>query len=218
MFTIMISMGIRERKKRNAEKMRKNILCAAMDLFSQGGYENVSMRGIAKKIEYSPGAIYRYFENKEDIMRQLCYQGFEQMLSFQEKIDDISNPLERMIEGCRCYIAFATQNQDMYELMFSTGQLEKAAREKEDSVALKSFQKLTDHVRECMTAGIFKGKDAETLAVALWASIHGLSSLLINQQLGFVSEENLHQLIEECLFFFLRESGNTQKVPMKQGN
>ncbi len=65
--------------------MRQRILKAAMELFAKGGYENVSMRKIAKKIEYSPGTIYLYFKNKNDIMLQLCYQGFEATLSIAGK-------------------------------------------------------------------------------------------------------------------------------------
>ena len=69
--------------------MQNRILKAAMELFSKGGYKNVSMRRIAMKIEYSPGTIYRYFKNKDDIMLQLCYQGFEQLLAMQMELEEI---------------------------------------------------------------------------------------------------------------------------------
>ena len=80
-------MGIKERKKRDVRKMQKRVLDAAMELFAKGGYENVSMRHIARKIEYSPGTIYRYFRNKNDIMLQLCYQGFERFLAKQIELE-----------------------------------------------------------------------------------------------------------------------------------
>ena len=87
-------MGIKERKKRYAGKMRSRILKAAMQLYVKGGYENVTMRRIATKIEYSPGTIYLYFQNKKDIMLQLCYQGFERFLAQQDKLEEIADPLE----------------------------------------------------------------------------------------------------------------------------
>ena len=108
-------MGIRERKKRDARNMRKRILKVAMDLFARGGYENVSMRRIADKIEYSPGTIYRYFQNKDDIMLQLCYQGFEQLLSRQLELERISDPLERLSAAGQYYVAFALENPEAAE-------------------------------------------------------------------------------------------------------
>jgi AcrR family transcriptional regulator len=79
-------MGIKERKKRDAAKMRSRILEAAMQLYLKGGYQNVTMRRIAAKIEYSPGTIYLYFHSKKDIMLQLCYQGFERLLKHQDTL------------------------------------------------------------------------------------------------------------------------------------
>jgi AcrR family transcriptional regulator len=107
-------MGIKERKKRDAAKMRGRILDAAMQLYLKGGYENVTMRRIAAKIEYSPGTIYLYFQNKKDIMLQLCYQGFERLLEHQEKLKKISDPLERVSAGGRYYLAFALENPELY--------------------------------------------------------------------------------------------------------
>jgi AcrR family transcriptional regulator len=113
-------MGVKDRKKRDAGKMRSRILKAAMELYVKGGYENVTMRGIAAKIEYSPGTIYLYFQNKNDIMLQLCYQGFERLLAHQDKLEKIADPLERLSAGGRYYLAFALENPEFYELMFTT--------------------------------------------------------------------------------------------------
>ena len=103
-------MGIEERRKRDALKMQDHILKTAMGLFAKGGYENVTMRRIAAKIEYSPGTIYLYFKNKKDIMLQLCYQGFEQLLSGQDELEKIADPLERLQAAGRYYLAFAQEN------------------------------------------------------------------------------------------------------------
>ena len=92
-------MGIKDRKKRDAGKMRSRILKAAMELYVKGGYENVTMRGIAAKIEYSPGIICLYFQHKNDIVLQLCYQGFERLLAHQDKLEKIADPLERLSAG-----------------------------------------------------------------------------------------------------------------------
>src|SRR3954464_5707534 len=69
-------MGIKERQVRDREAVRRAILDAARDLFVSEGYQNVSIRKIAERIEYSPAAIYSYFPSKDDIFFALAEEGF----------------------------------------------------------------------------------------------------------------------------------------------
>src|SRR5262245_5285823 len=69
-------MGIKERQERDREAVRRAILDAARDLFVTEGYQNVSIRKIAERIEYSPAAIYGYFASKDDIFFALAEEGF----------------------------------------------------------------------------------------------------------------------------------------------
>src|SRR6266851_2627430 len=69
-------MGIKERHERDREAIRRAILDAARDLFVNEGYQNVSIRKIAERIEYSPAAIYGYFPSKDDIFFALAEEGF----------------------------------------------------------------------------------------------------------------------------------------------
>ena len=69
-------MGIKERQERDREAVRRAILDAARELFVTEGYQNVSIRKIAERIEYSPAAIYGYFSSKDDIFFALAEEGF----------------------------------------------------------------------------------------------------------------------------------------------
>ena len=69
-------MGIKERREREKAEIREKILDAARELFVSEGYEAVTMRKIADKIEYSPTAIYLHFKDKEAVMRELCDDDF----------------------------------------------------------------------------------------------------------------------------------------------
>lgn len=200
-------MSIKERKKRDAGKMRSRILKAAMQLYVKGGYENVTMRGIAAKIEYSPGTIYLYFQNKKDIMLQLCYQGFERFLAHQDKLEKIADPLERLSAGGRYYLAFALENPELYELMFATKEIFKESGPDEESVPLRAFRKFAENVKACLDAGIFSAGEVETTAIALWATLHGLASLLIKGRLRFLPEESLGKVVEQAYAFSLRKRG-----------
>jgi len=200
-------MGIKERKKRDAGKMRSRILKAAMELYVKGGYENVTMRRIAAKIEYSPGTIYLYFQNKKDIMLQLCYQGFERLLAQQDKLVKIADPLEKLSAGGRYYLAFALENPELYELMFATKEIFKESGPDEESVPLRAFRKFAENVKACLDAGIFSAGEVETTAIALWATLHGLASLLIKGRLRFLPEESLDKVVEQAYAFSLRKRG-----------
>ena len=200
-------MGIKDRKKRDAGKMRSRILKAAMQLYVKGGYENVTMRRIAAKIEYSPGTIYLYFQNKNDIMLQLCYQGFERFLAHQDKLEKIADPLERLSAGGRYYLAFALENPELYELMFATKEIFKESGPDEESVPLRAFRKFAENVKACLDAGLFSAGEVETTAIALWATLHGLASLLIKGRLRFLPEESLAKVVEQAFAFSLRKRG-----------
>ena len=65
-------MSIQARKEKEKEALRQKILAAARELFVDEGYENVSMRKVARKIEYSPTTIYLYFKNKAELLDSIC--------------------------------------------------------------------------------------------------------------------------------------------------
>src|SRR5215510_3902570 len=89
-------MGIKERQERDREAVRRSILDAARELFVSEGYQNVSIRKIAERIEYSPAAIYSYFPSKDDIFFALAEEGFRLLaqlgMSACERSED---PIER---------------------------------------------------------------------------------------------------------------------------
>src|SRR3954470_18451455 len=96
--TSRTSMGIKERQERDREAIRRGILDAARDLFVTEGYQNVSIRKIAERIEYSPAAIYGYFPSKDDIFFALAEQGFRLLHSPALEQPAGLSPLERVYQ------------------------------------------------------------------------------------------------------------------------
>jgi AcrR family transcriptional regulator len=64
-------MGIQERKKREKERRRQQIILAAKKIFSAKGFNKTTMEDIAKKAELSPGTLYLYFKNKDELFASL---------------------------------------------------------------------------------------------------------------------------------------------------
>ncbi len=64
-------MGIRERKEREKERRRQQIMVAAKKVFTDKGFSKATMDDIASEAELSPGTIYLYFKNKEELYASL---------------------------------------------------------------------------------------------------------------------------------------------------
>ncbi len=78
-------MSIQERKQREKEALRNKIIQAASELVSAEGHEHVSIRKIARAVEYSPRTIYLYFRDKEHLLQEVVEAGFERTLSIRSK-------------------------------------------------------------------------------------------------------------------------------------
>src|ERR1700746_2053215 len=100
-------MGVKERRARQKKYLRQEILDAASELFVKEGYENVSMRRIADKIEYSPTTIYLYFRDKADLLEQVCHETFSRLTNVLRAIlDRPGDPVQRLRSGLLAYIQF----------------------------------------------------------------------------------------------------------------
>lgn len=178
-------MGPKERRAREREEIRSVILDAAREMFATEGYDAVTMRRIAEKIEYSPTAIYFHFRDKDALIKELCMADFLALAQQFMKISQIKDPLERLRRAGLAYIDFGMQNPNHYRLMFMTphppiefdGEDEaRKGNPEEDAYAF---------VKEIIAAGIEEGrfrgemKDLDLIAQTVWAGVHGVISLQI---------------------------------------
>ena len=112
-------MGIAERRGRVREDLRKLILSAAEELFVRDGYENVSMRKIARKMEYSATTIYHHFKDKGELFFHLLESYHGALRIRMERIyRDVADPVEAVREGMRTYTEFGLANPSYYKLAF----------------------------------------------------------------------------------------------------
>lgn len=112
-------MGSKERIIRQKEETRSNILKAAREIVKDEGWQGLSMRKIADKIEYTAPIIYEYFANKEAILQELTCKGFRILTKDLEAAKQISNdPAEQLENMWLAYWNFALENKEMYQLMY----------------------------------------------------------------------------------------------------
>jgi AcrR family transcriptional regulator len=170
-------MTVASRKQREKEEMRALILDAAKKIFLEKGYYQASIRNIAEKIEYSPGTIYLYFKEKDEIFHSLHEEGFRQFLNYLQPLQHVADPMERLKAMGKAYIEFAHHNKDMYDLMFIMKAPMSHEKEEEWAMGHQALNHLKNVLRECQAAGHFKGMDIEYLSFTIWAAMHGMCAL-----------------------------------------
>jgi AcrR family transcriptional regulator len=190
-------MGVKERRTREKENLRQEILDAASELFAKEGYTNVSMRKIADEIEYSPTTIYLYFKDKTDLLNQICEETFGKLIETVAAIEaqGSGEPIECLQKGMRAYIEFGLKYPNHYEVTFITPLADFLGKEihpYEGSMGQKAFEYIVRQVTGSMEKGQIEKGDLAATSQAIWAAIHGVTALLISHQdFPFVEKEVL---------------------------
>ncbi len=201
-------MGTQERRTRAKDQLRKKILDAATALFVDEGYEHVSMRKIAERIEYAPSTIYLHFRDKVDLVANICIGAFTEL---DRRLDSIIGrrlpPMETLRLCLRQYVQFGLDHPAYYIFVFCTPasafkDIDAASFESVNGCAMGSFQRLRTSLQACMEAGAIPPGDVESLAQSTWLLTHGVTSgLVIDNGFPFIERE---RLIDESLDLILR--------------
>lgn len=185
-------MGIIERKEREKSEMKQFILDAAMNLFIEEGFENVSIRRIADKIEYSHATIYLYFKDKDEILYTLHVAGFEILHKKQKAVQTESDVLLRLKKHAEAYVSFGIENPEYYQLMFiMPGPIAKITMANEWSCGIRSYDLLKENIKDAMGKNQIPQGDVEIAAFGFWSFVHGIVSLLIRHLTFFPQESRL---------------------------
>jgi AcrR family transcriptional regulator len=198
-------MGISERKEREREEMKQLIMTAALKMFLEEGYAKTSIRNIADAIEYSPGTIYLYYKDKDELLFEVQRHAYNKLLQVFKAKADSEHPFERLSQICKTYIAFGLENPELYDLMFIIRAPMNADESQHKSNGEDSFIYLVDTLVACIEQELIVFKDPQLAALQVWSMAHGLVSLDLRCRLKVMSldevtiRETLNQSIEEYL-------------------
>lgn len=177
-------MGPNERRERERLEVRRKILDAARELFAEHGYDAVTMRKIAEKIEYSPTAIYLHFKDKDELIQELCDTDFYTFSIRFARINSMTDPVESLREAGHIYVEFAVAHPNQYRLMFMTPHRtapNERARERKGNPQEDAYAFLRNLVQSALEQGRVRSgvHDVELVAQTIWAALHGVISLEI---------------------------------------
>lgn len=198
-------MGIKERRKIEKERVKKEIHKAASEIIIEEGYSKLSIRKIATKIDYSPSLIYNYYENKADIVLSIWQDKSEKIIHTMTNLKlndpDEKNNIKNLF---KTYINLILESPYEYRaIMLNNIDIIKKVNfdfteEEKESLKIKETKKQYDNYLE---KGLLRNVDTEKYAFLSWISINGFVSNMVlsnNQDKEFVD-----RLIDEYIDFMI---------------
>jgi AcrR family transcriptional regulator len=205
-------LGIAERRERDKEALRGSMVEAARDIISERGLDALSIRAIAERIEYSPGTIYLYFRDKNELLGEVIQAGFGRMREYieaeLERVGGGADAVQQHRALGRAYARFALENTAYFRVMFelpTVPQVVEGHRCSPHADAPDAPDAAGDllvmTVQRAIDAGLYRISDAQEGAVIAWGLVHGLTSLYLSGHLGgsVESSEAFLSLVEAAM-------------------
>ena len=181
-------MPIKRRREREQEQRRHNILAAARTIAVAEGWQAVTIRKVAARIEYSPPTIYEHFASKEAILLALMREGFAALLAaIHQARTSTSDPEAALVAMARAYWAFAWQQPELYQVMHGLGGVPFCGDVAEAKGGLPEPEQVFDEVLAALAAFAEATHanvgDPEEAVEIIWATLHGFIALTMSEHL-----------------------------------
>ncbi len=166
-------MTVAERRQRDRAHRRQAIITAARQLAEAEGWDAVTTRRLADRIEYSQPVLYSHFPGREGIINAVAVEGFAELrLILRNAREAAGSPEAALRELAAAYVGFALDHPALYDAMFTLstelpfGQPE----------APRELQAAFAELRETV-APLAGGRDPDTLTEIAWSALHGVATL-----------------------------------------
>jgi AcrR family transcriptional regulator len=183
-------LGIHERKEREKEQRREDILDAAQRVFFEKGLAAATMDDIAEAAELSKGTLYLYYKSKEDLYLTVMMRGMQLLYEgFNEVTNKVSAPAYMLAHLFEAYLSFFNNHRDFFRMMhyLQAPQFHKQISEDVKQSCSVLNQRIWDLVngmlQKCIDAGLLrKGLNPTQLGLILWSSSTALMLRIDSEQ------------------------------------
>jgi AcrR family transcriptional regulator len=142
-------MGTKERRSREKERRKKDILDVARSLFWANGFDGSTIPGIAKALELAPGTIYLYYPSKEAIYLELLLEGYDFLIArLREAAKSTASPDVRAEMLLDAFLGFAKNTPEYFDIIFFVLQKEFGGLRK-SGFDSSQLERLTQRENEC---------------------------------------------------------------------
>ena len=149
-------MGTEERRQREKERRRRDIIEAARVLFTSKGYRDTTIDDVARTTELARGTVYLYFENKESLYATVLEEGLELLLNLiQTSLDPEADPLTNILRAHDAFLKFHDEHPEYYGILIidKLGIAEAVPREQMERIADKN-RVMRDSIGRLIQQGI----------------------------------------------------------------
>ena len=166
-------MTVAERRQRDRAYRRQAIITAARQMAEAEGWDAVTTRGLADRIEYSQPVLYSHFPGKGGIIDAVAVEGFAELrLVLRNARKAAGSPEAALRELAEAYVGFALEHPALYDAMFTLNTELPFGRPE----APRELQAAFAELREAVTP-LAGGRDPDTLAEVAWSALHGVTTL-----------------------------------------
>ncbi|MGV9700519.1 TetR/AcrR family transcriptional regulator [Streptomyces sp. NPDC003470] len=167
-------MTARDRRLREQARRHQLILATAREMAESEGWDSVTTRRLADRIEYSQPVLYQHFKNKDAIIRAVALEGFAELAAALRatRRQYTGDAGETLRELARAYVGFASRSPVLYQamLVLDTGDENDGAR------TPAPLAEVLAEIEETV-APLAAGRDPRTLTQVLWSAWHGMATL-----------------------------------------
>lgn len=170
---MMAGMTVAERRQRDRARRRQAIITAARQMAEAEGWDAVTIRRLADRIEYSQPVLYSHFPGKGGIIDAVAVEGFAELrLILRNARKAAGSPEAALRELAEAYVGFALGHPALYDAMFTLNTELPFGRPE----APRELQAAFAELREAVTP-LAGGRDPDTLAEVAWSALHGVATL-----------------------------------------
>ncbi|MEU8710324.1 TetR/AcrR family transcriptional regulator [Streptomyces sp. NPDC048565] len=167
-------MSVQDRKQRERADRERLIVATARELAEQQGWDAVTTRRLAERIEYSQPVLYSHFRGKREIIGAVALEGASEMAAaVRAATSAVDDPRARVTALARAYLDFAERHPAVYDAMFRLDGGLAFAREDTPEPLKDAFAALLECLGEVAGDAVHPALFTEVF----WASLHGLATL-----------------------------------------
>jgi TetR/AcrR family transcriptional regulator len=183
-----VTVGIPERRRREKERRKNEIIDAAEQVFFSKGYDLATMDDVAEKAELSKGTLYLYFKSKEDLYLSITLRGLEILRTmFIKAANRKDRGLDQIYAIGQAYCEFARKHRNYFISMmrFHSDILGKIAEDSLSESHNQEGEKVLEICALVISRGIADGSirpdiDPQKTAIILWGQTTGILQLSMN--------------------------------------
>ncbi|WP_369020630.1 TetR/AcrR family transcriptional regulator [Streptomyces californicus] len=170
-------MSVQERKERERAARERLIVATARELAEEQGWDAVTTRRLAERIEYSQPVLYSHFRGKREIIGAVALEGATELAAAVRAATSAAptadGPRGRVAALAHAYLDFAARHPAVYDALFQLDGGLAYAREDTPAPLKDAFASLLETLAEVAGDGVDPGAFTETF----WAALHGLATL-----------------------------------------